>query len=87
MKTEDSLLLTAASEGVEEIEECLILSNLTITKGSPGISITKTEDAKCERCWRHREEVGSHVEHPTLCGRCTEAVESLGNKESSTVAG
>ena len=87
VKTEDSLLLTAASEGVEEIEECLILSNLTITKGSPGISITKTEDAKCERCWRHREEVGSHVEHPTLCGRCTEAVESLGNKESSTVAG
>lgn len=25
---------------------------------------------KCPRCWHHREDVGSHAEHPTLCGRC-----------------
>ncbi|HEU4458771.1 MAG TPA: isoleucine--tRNA ligase [Methylibium sp.] len=25
---------------------------------------------KCERCWHYREDVGSHAEHPTICGRC-----------------
>jgi isoleucyl-tRNA synthetase len=25
---------------------------------------------KCERCWHYVESVGSHAEHPTLCGRC-----------------
>jgi isoleucyl-tRNA synthetase len=26
--------------------------------------------AKCERCWHYRQDVGSDVDHPTLCGRC-----------------
>jgi isoleucyl-tRNA synthetase len=29
---------------------------------------------KCERCWRLLPDVGTHAEHPTLCGRCMEAV-------------
>jgi isoleucyl-tRNA synthetase len=77
--TEDPIILAAAGangEGTSEIEELLILSNLTIVKGERGISISKSDDAKCERCWRHREEVGSHAEHPTLCGRCVEAVDA-----------
>ena len=72
--TEDPVLLAAAAEGLAGIEELLILSNLSIAKGSKGISVSKTSDAKCERCWRHRGEVGSNAEHPTLCGRCSEAV-------------
>lgn len=73
--TEDPLVLElAAGGGIAEIEEFLILSNLSISKGTKGIVIGKTESGKCERCWRHRDEVGSHAEHPTLCGRCTEAV-------------
>ena len=82
VSTEDPILLAAAEdnrgngEGTSEIEELLILSNLIIVKGEKGISIAKTDDAKCERCWRHREEVGSHAEHSTLCGRCAEAVDA-----------
>jgi isoleucyl-tRNA synthetase len=34
--------------------------------------------AKCDRCWHHREDVGSHVAHPDLCGRCVENVEGNG---------
>ena len=26
--------------------------------------------AKCGRCWHVRNDVGSHAEHPELCGRC-----------------
>lgn len=33
---------------------------------------------KCERCWHRRADVGSHVTHSTLCGRCVENVEGSG---------
>ncbi|MGD9786397.1 MAG: isoleucine--tRNA ligase [Sulfuricellaceae bacterium] len=35
-----------------------------------GVKVTPSPHQKCERCWHYREEVGSHAEHPTLCGRC-----------------
>jgi isoleucyl-tRNA synthetase len=78
VSTEETALLAAAMEAGAEIEEFLILSNLTIIQGERGISVTKTESEKCERCWRHRPEVGSHAEHPTLCGRCVDAVGASG---------
>jgi len=33
-----------------------------------------SEHTKCVRCWHHREDVGSHSEHPELCGRCIDNV-------------
>jgi isoleucyl-tRNA synthetase len=76
--TDDPLILLAAEgEGIAEIEEFLILSNLSIVKGPKSVVIAKNESAKCERCWRHRDEVGSLGEYPTLCGRCTEAVQAI----------
>lgn len=43
---------------------------------SPGeaVSIAATRFSKCERCWRHRADVGGSKDHPTLCGRCEGAV-------------
>jgi isoleucyl-tRNA synthetase len=34
--------------------------------------------AKCPRCWHHREDVGSHADHPELCGRCVDNVDGEG---------
>jgi isoleucyl-tRNA synthetase len=31
---------------------------------------------KCDRCWRVLQEVGTSAAHPTLCLRCTDAVEA-----------
>lgn len=60
----------------EELEELFILSHLEIESGeSDDVSVTKTDRVKCERCWRHRPDVGFHTGHPTLCGRCAEAVD------------
>ena len=28
-------------------------------------------NAKCERCWHYRDDVGQDAEHPTICVRCT----------------
>jgi isoleucyl-tRNA synthetase len=33
---------------------------------------------KCVRCWHHREDVGSHADHPELCGRCVDNVDGDG---------
>ena len=34
------------------------------------VAVKVSENAKCERCWHHRPEVGTLAEHPTLCSRC-----------------
>lgn len=34
------------------------------------VAVAASAHAKCDRCWHHREDVGSHAEHPELCGRC-----------------
>ncbi len=36
--------------------------------------VTKAEGTKCDRCWNIRQDVGLHAQHPTLCGRCVEAL-------------
>ncbi|MCG3204732.1 MAG: Isoleucine--tRNA ligase [Elusimicrobia bacterium] len=42
-----------------------------------GIAISATRFNKCERCWRHRGDVGKSKDHPTICGRCENAVSGL----------
>jgi isoleucyl-tRNA synthetase len=34
------------------------------------IKVSPSQHSKCERCWHYREDVGSHAEHPGICGRC-----------------
>ncbi|NAW33265.1 isoleucine--tRNA ligase [Halomonas alimentaria] len=34
------------------------------------VAVVESPNNKCERCWHHREEVGTHPEHPDLCNRC-----------------
>ena len=38
------------------------------------VVVSASEAEKCERCWHRRDDVGSHTEHPTLCGRCVSNV-------------
>jgi isoleucyl-tRNA synthetase len=42
----------------------------------PPAVIALAPGAKCARCWRVLEEVGTQPKHPALCLRCTDAVES-----------
>ena len=49
----------------------LIVSKVTLSAGEQtSITVTPASAHKCERCWHWRDDVGSHAEHPTLCGRC-----------------
>jgi len=38
------------------------------------LDVAPSGNAKCVRCWHHREDVGGHADHPELCGRCVDNV-------------
>ncbi len=42
------------------------------------LSVVKSGHAKCERCWHHRADVGSHAAHPQICVRCVDNIEGAG---------
>ncbi len=42
--------------------------------------VANTTHAKCDRCWHHREDVGSHDKYPEICGRCVENVAGDGEQ-------
>ncbi|SKB02434.1 Isoleucyl-tRNA synthetase [Prosthecobacter debontii] len=57
------------------LQEFFILSELKITRGTElAASVGVCSNPKCARCWKLLPDVGSVAEHPTLCGRCAEAV-------------
>ena len=46
--------------------------------GTVWILVAASAHAKCERCWHRREDVGSHADHPGICGRCVENIAGEG---------
>jgi isoleucyl-tRNA synthetase len=42
--------------------------------GELEIQVAKADGQKCERCWHWETDIGKNSEHPTICGRCVEAV-------------
>ena len=59
----------------ELLRELVNVSALNITVGeSAGVNVAKADGQKCERCWHWETDIGQNAEHPTLCGRCVEAV-------------
>ena len=62
------LPLAEASHGAEDAENIEGLKILAEPSPHP----------KCVRCWHRRADVGSHPDHPEICGRCVENVEGKG---------
>ncbi len=46
------------------------------------LRVRVSEHGKCTRCWHLREDVGTHVEHPELCGRCVDNVAGVGERRA-----
>ena len=88
----DSELQNALSKLGDELRFVLItseahLKSITDADGAEAteveglkLSVVKTAYAKCERCWHHREDVGSHKEYPEICGRCVDNVSGSGEQ-------
>jgi isoleucyl-tRNA synthetase len=60
----------------EDLRELLNVSQLQADSGVGEllISVSQADGQKCERCWHSETDIGRHTDHPTLCGRCVEAV-------------
>jgi isoleucyl-tRNA synthetase len=68
----------AALLSTEEWAEIAIVSSVHAVSGigdEPAV-IAPAPGTKCVRCWRVLPEVGTVAEHPSLCLRCADAVES-----------
>jgi isoleucyl-tRNA synthetase len=62
----------------ELLRELANVSSLKIKIGKEApFTASKADGQKCERCWHWETDVGSHPEHPTICGRCIEAVKQF----------
>ncbi|NWG47320.1 MAG: isoleucine--tRNA ligase [Alphaproteobacteria bacterium] len=74
--------------GADDWADIAIVSGLTLAEGEgpadayrledmPGIAVgfARAEGARCERCWKHLPDVGSHAD-PNLCARCHGVVEA-----------
>ncbi|PUE25362.1 isoleucine--tRNA ligase [Limnohabitans sp. JirII-29] len=56
----------------EDLKFVFITSAIALTQGEAlATQVSVSSDAKCERCWHYRDDVGHNAAHPTLCGRCT----------------
>ncbi|MBV36697.1 MAG: isoleucine--tRNA ligase [Rickettsiales bacterium] len=84
----DDKLHAVLSKLEDELRFVFITSQAKLVKDDAGeatdveglkLTITASDAEKCERCWHHREDVGSNSEHPTICSRCVENV--VGNGE------
>ncbi|MEE8496588.1 MAG: class I tRNA ligase family protein, partial [Xanthomonadales bacterium] len=52
--------------------------NFQLEDGRLALVVTPSEHEKCVRCWHYRADVGSHRDHPELCGRCVDNVDGKG---------
>jgi isoleucyl-tRNA synthetase len=60
----------------ESLRELLNVSQLELSEGSVSKTVvSKADGQKCERCWHWETDVGSHPDHPAICGRCVTAVQ------------
>ena len=70
-------LVKTAQEHPEILRELLNVSQLEIKVSDEPhqmISVIAADGQKCERCWHWEMDIGTNAEHPTICGRCVEAV-------------
>ncbi len=75
VKCPEPSLRSWAKEHAEAILEFLMVAELELVEGPEWkVEAERTSLERCERCWRHRSDVGSHSEHPGLCSRCAEVV-------------
>jgi isoleucyl-tRNA synthetase len=54
-----------------DLKFVLIVSAVDLVLGQDvAVQVQPATAAKCGRCWHYQVDVGTHVDHPDLCGRC-----------------
>jgi len=83
---EAKVLLTADAETTrflldyfDQLRYIFIVSQVEVHEGSADapVQILKADGSKCERCWNYSTRVGEFEKFPTVCERCSEALEEI----------
>ncbi len=56
--------------------ELAVVSSVSLAAGVTEVTVEPAAGDKCARCWRVLPEVGGDGQHPALCRRCADAVDS-----------
>jgi isoleucyl-tRNA synthetase len=63
----------------EDLKSIFIVSGVALhqtkDENGAGVEVLRALGEKCERCWNYDRTVGHQSEHPTICGRCVEAIQ------------
>ena len=72
---QDTALLTNYSTALAELFN---VSDVQVQSGpGPVVSVTRSTQPKCERCWRYVSDVGEDDQYPTVCLRCADALGAI----------
>ena len=67
-----------ANDNTESLRELCNVSAITVEESNQNkcavLPASTKGRQKCERCWHWEMDIGKTAEHPTICGRCVEAV-------------
>lgn len=70
----DEAVHTVLKKYAADLREMLIVSDVTILAGAEQITSQKASGEKCPRCWVWAKDIGQNQQHPTVCGKCAEAL-------------
>jgi isoleucyl-tRNA synthetase len=94
-RSEDATITVHAPEATGKLLEryrddlrfLLIVSGVEIVSSEPGngnaplrVTAMKAPGEKCERCWFYSTHVGEDERYPTVCERCSKALEEIESK-------
>ena len=56
-----------------------IVSQVELSEGGAfGVEVKNADGGKCDRCWNYSTAVGSIEKYPSVCERCSDALETIG---------
>jgi isoleucyl-tRNA synthetase len=70
----DGETLKLLREARDELPTLFIVSKVVLEEGRLGAEVARAPGQKCERCWIYAEDVGRDPRHPTVCGKCADAL-------------
>ncbi len=66
--------LKLLEEAKAELPALFIVSKVVLAEGPLSVEVARAPGVKCERCWVYAEDVGRDPAHPTICGKCGDAL-------------
>ncbi len=77
----------AALDGLDMAEFCIVSACALTVSDLASVVVDPADGTKCARCWKVLPDVGQHTAHPTVCGRCADALHPAEETGSKVLVG